>query len=149
MPQAPLHLRQHVPAASEAQSVGPLAEVIGPDSPHVGQSFIRNVNTDIIFKHSGDRKMSHLLSEALNRLSPLVMETWPGLKLRVTATWDPTGAGHHHGSLHYEGRAADMTVSDRDPQKLGQLAALAVDAGFGWSFYEDEKHAHASVRKSW
>ena len=40
-------------------------------------------------------------------------------------------------------------MDDRDPAKLGELAELAVRANFGWVFYEDALHVHASVPKSW
>ena len=149
MANGPFHLNEHRPAASEASAVGPLTGLISADNPIVATSFVHNSNPHIVFKHAMDQKMSHFLSEALDRLATLVAAHWPGRKLRVTASWDPTGTGHHAGSLHYEGRAADITVDDRDPAKLGELAELAVRANFGWVFYEDALHVHASVPKSW
>lgn len=142
-------LHQHVPDVSEATAVEPLIHPIGKSDPQVLKSFTHNTNPDILFKHPEDRHMSHLLSEALDRLAPLVSREWPGIELRVTATWDPTGTGHHEKSLHYEGRATDLTTSDRSSKKLGKLADLAVQAGFGWVLYEDLKHVHASVKRSW
>ena len=85
--------------------------------------------------------------DALDKLEKLVKQTWPRIKLRVIAAWDEqTSHKHDISSLHYEGRAVDITTSDRDTSKLGLLARLATEAGFDWVKYVQKHRVHASVR---
>jgi len=144
-----LALGQRVPDAAEATTIGAL------DAPVVRGTrafsrLVRYDGADVLFKDeegtSADRMMTPRLKERVSRLAVLVQREWPDLSLRVTEAWDDS---HEHGgtSIHYEGRAADVTTSDVDPRKLGRLARLAVDAGFGWVFYENTAHVHVSVAR--
>jgi hypothetical protein len=134
----------------------PEANVVGPADAPISRasagfkSLIECESCPIVFKdeerNRSDRFMTPRLRTSLVQLSKLVSQTWPKLGLRVTEAWDDRRE-HGPGSVHYEGRAADITTSDQDPAKLGTLAALAVKAGFDWVYYEDATHVHVSVRR--
>jgi len=144
-----LALGEHRPSRSEAETVGALSAPVARGSA----SFAALARCDapgVVFKdeeRSGaDRHMTPRLCAALTRLSRLVGAEWPGVELRVTEAWDDRGE-HGPTSLHYEGRAADLTTSDRDAGKLGRLGRLAVDAGLDWVLFEDASHVHVSVAR--
>jgi hypothetical protein len=144
-----LKLRERVPDRSEAQVVGSIAGRIERGSPDFAR-LVRCSGTAILFKDEegtgADRLMTPRLRARIERLAHLVEHEWPDMRLRVTEAWDERGE-HGDKSLHYEGRAADITTSDADPEKLGRLAALACDAGLDWVFYEDTTHVHVSVTR--
>ena len=148
--EGPLRVGQRIPDAAEAAVIGPLTGRVVAGSVAFAR-LVRCDDPDIVFKDEegtgADRMMTPELRAKLRKLSVLVSRKWPALRLRVTEAWD---GQHEHGanSVHYEGRAADITTSDMDPEKLGRLAGLAIHAGFDWVFYEDGSHVHVSVAHS-
>lgn len=144
-----LALGERMPNDTEASVVG------AADAPILRNSgafktLVACEDCPFVFKdeerNKSDRMMTPRLRRGLIQLSKLVNQTWPKLELRVTEAWDDRRE-HGAGSIHYEGRAADITTSDQDPAKLGTLAALAVRAGFDWVFYENAAHVHVSVKR--
>jgi hypothetical protein len=89
----------------------------------------------------------------LSRLSKLVQEEWNGeVMLRVTDAYDSllehdlaqTDENQKY-SLHFEGRAIDLTTSPVDQNRYSRLCALAHCAGFNWVMNEGD-HCHAAIR---
>ncbi|MDX8501929.1 hypothetical protein RFM99_26390 [Mesorhizobium sp. VK4C] len=144
-----LSLGQKVPDDSEINVCGPIAKKITRSDPEF-QQLVENVNPNIVFKDEegtgADRMMTDRLRSGLAKLAPLVSSEWTGVKLRVTEAWDEDNE-HAGASLHYEGRAADITTSPVDGSKLGRLGQLAVDAGLDWVYFENSAHVHVSVKK--
>jgi hypothetical protein len=139
---------EYFPRVSEGEAVGSLDRRIVRGSRDFS-AHVKNEAADIVFKDEegtgADRMMVPKLRARLNELSRLVKREWPAVELRVTEAWDEN---REHGatSVHYEGRAVDVTTSDLDPQRLGRLSGLALEAGFDW-VYRERSHVHASVRK--
>jgi hypothetical protein len=138
----------YAPARPEIEVVG------GADKPirRRSRDYARLVecrHDSVVFKdeekNGADRRMSRRAHERLHALARLVEREWPGKKPRVTEAWDEE-TEHGDRSLHYEGRALDITVSDLDTSKLGRLSALARAAGFDWVYFEDATHVHVSTR---
>jgi Hedgehog amino-terminal signalling domain len=135
------------PRESEAEVVGALERRVTRGSVSFSR-LVKHDSRNIVFKDEertgADRLMHPAVRMRLNELSRLVKREWPSLELRVTEAWDED---QEHGALsvHYEGRAVDVTTSDTKPERLGRLAGLAVEAGFDW-VYREKTHVHASVR---
>ena len=144
-----LAVGERMPNEVEARIVGAADEPITRNSGGF-KTLVTCEDCPFVFKdeerNRSDRMMTPRLRRNLVQLSKLVSQTWPKLELRVTEAWDDRRE-HGPGSVHYEGRAADITTSDQDPAKLGTLAALAVRAGFDWVFYENASHVHVSVKR--
>lgn len=144
-----LALGQKVPNKNEVDVVGAITAKVVRGTPEFN-ALVENTNPDIVFKDEegtgADRMMTPRLKSKLNDLAELVKKEWPGKNLRVTEAWDESNE-HAATSTHYEGRAADITVSDQDNGKLGRLAQLAVDAGLEWVYYENAVHVHVSMAK--
>ena len=76
--------------------------------------------------------------DKLTLLAEYVKTYWPDdkhnpkVRLRVIAAWKDAKAepslNNIADSLHFEGRAVDLTTSDKDRSKNGMLARLAVNA---------------------
>lgn len=144
-----LLLHERVPDQSEARIAGSITSRVERGSPEY-EHLVRCTDSEIVFKDEegtgADRMMTPRLRGKLERLGRRVREEWPDLRLRVTEAWDERRE-HGDKSLHYEGRAADITTSDADPDKLGRLAWLSHEAGLDWVLYEDVTHVHVSVQR--
>ena len=140
---------QAEPARSESSVVGAISAPITRDQARFAR-LVKDDDPAIVYKdeeRSGaDRVMSPRLRRKLRLLARRVGDEWPNVRLRVTEAWDEQGE-HGKNSLHYEGRAADLTTSDRDQNKLGRLAGLAVAVGLDWVYFENGSHVHVSVRR--
>jgi len=145
---AELRAGQAAPIRSEAAAAGELREPVRRGARSF-YGLVKSEHPKIQFKDEektgADRMMTARLRTRLHRLAVRVETEWPGVGLRVTEAWDED-IEHGKRSLHYEGRAADLTTSDRDSSKLGRLAGLAVESGFDWVYFENLSHVHVSVR---
>ncbi len=139
--------------------------VTGPMSCRIGRDtcaynrLVGLLDSTIFFKqeeerpyHAEDILMHPAMLQPLSRLSRLVLAEWDGaFQLRVTDAYDSL-LEHDMGqteaslkySLHFEGRAIDLTTWPVDRSRYGRLCALAHCAGFTWVNHEGT-HCHAGL----
>lgn len=102
---------------------------------------------------SEDQVLHPAMLLPLARLNQLVKAEWGGAyQLRVTDAYDsllehdpPESNPETRYSLHYEGRAVDLTTWPADYSQYGRLCALAHCAGFDW-VHQEGSHCHASIK---
>jgi hypothetical protein len=99
-----------------------------------------------------DILMHPAMLKPLSRLSQLVLAEWGGeVQLRVTGAYDSllehdlnqTDPNRKY-SLHFEGRAIDLTTWPVGRSRYGRLCALAHCAGFDW-VQNEGSHCRASI----
>lgn len=120
---------------------------------------VGNLDGSIIFQgeeeppYDGEDSLMHpAMLLPLARLNELVKAEWgEAYQLRVTDTYDSLLEHHlnqpdlsRRASLHFEGRAIDLTLWPRDLSQYGRLCALAHCAGFGW-VHNEGNHCHAAI----
>lgn len=118
------------------------------------------VDASIVFKaeelppfDTEDILMHPAMISPLARLNQLIRAEWGGAyQLRVTDAYDsllehdpPESEPGRRYSLHYEGRAIDLTLWPVDYSQYGRLCALAHCAGFAW-VHNEVTHCHASIK---
>jgi hypothetical protein len=147
-PKVVLERGTYVPDQPEVERVGAISGRIARGTVPFHR-LVRCDAANVLFKDEegtgADRLMTPRLEQRLERLAALVQREWPELTVRVTEAWDESNE-HGERSLHYEGRALDLTTSDLDGERLGRLAGLALAAGFEWVAHEPT-HVHASVAR--
>ncbi len=154
---------QHISASgsyTETQTAGAGAMICRIEPDHCAfHHLIGNLDATIVFKREEeppyDREdilMHPAMIWPLYRLNELVKAEWDGrITLRVTDAYDSL-LEHDLGqpdenyktSLHFEGRAIDLTTWPIDPTLYGRLCALAHCAGFDWVHNEGD-HCHAAI----
>lgn len=120
---------------------------------------IGNHSPTIVFKgeeeppyNDEDFRMHPAMLLPLTRLDALVQAEWGGTYwLRVTDAYDSLlehdltqSDPERKNSLHFEGRAIDLTLWPIDQSQYGRLCALAHCAGFDWVHHEVD-HCHAAI----
>ncbi len=121
---------------------------------------VGNLEPSIVFKQEEvwpynveDVVMHPAMIQPLSHLNQLVQIEWKGsIQLRVTDAYDSllehdlnqTDPSRKY-SLHFEGRAIDLTTWPVDRLLYDRLCALAHCAGFTW-VHNEGSHCHASIK---
>lgn len=144
---------------TEPAAAGPMACRIKRDTCAYRQ-LVGIVDPSIVYKqeelppfNTEDFLIHPAMVAPLSKLNQLVQAEWGGaVQLRVTDAYDsqldhdpPQTAERRAYSLHYEGRAIDLTLWPIDRSRYSRLCALAHCAGFDWVLNEGT-HCHASIR---
>ncbi len=159
-----LYLGQHIAAsgsytATQTDAAGPMVCRIERDTcAYYGLA--GNLAPGIIFKREEeppydeeDILMHPAMLLPLYRLSELVAEAWDGeYQLRITDAYDSLLEHDLNQpdenlkySLHFEGRAVDLTTWPIELDNYARLCALAHCAGFDW-VHNEGTHCHAAIR---
>jgi len=143
---------------TQTEAAGPPVCRIEPNSCAYYR-LVGNLNTNIVFKREEeppfdeeDIQMHPAALLPLSRLNTLVQEEWGGLyQLRITDAYDSLlehdlgqPDNSRRASLHFEGRALDLTTWPIKPELYGRLCMLAHCAGFDWVHNEGD-HCHAAI----
>jgi hypothetical protein len=161
---------QRVPPGLESAAVGALRVALSHD---LAACVLSRAPSDIMFKNEEDvtaslephaQEDSLFQADLIGRVRALSASVRAAscdrLDVVVTEAFD-SQREHSDGSLHYEGRAVDLSLVLRGagaPRSLprfraglGRLGRLALEAGFGSAYYEPggsnpaNDHVHASV----
>lgn len=121
---------------------------------------VGNLDPSIVYKQEEeppfDREdilMHPAMLLPLHRLNELIRLEWNGdVRLRITDAYDSLLEHdleqvdtNRRVSLHFEGRAIDLTTWPIDQTRYGRLCALAHCAGFDW-VHNERTHCHAAIR---
>ena len=124
------------------------------------QHLVGNLDPSIVYKQEEeppfdkeDILMHPAMLLPLYRLNELIRLEWNGdVRLRITDAYDSLlehdleqSNVDHRNSLHFEGRAVDLTTWPIDQARYGRLCALAHCAGFDWVHHEGD-HCHAAIK---
>ncbi len=163
-PQPVLAFNEHISAQgsfTETQwaTSGPMICQIKRDSCAYYQ-MVGNLDPTIVFKreeeppyNTEDILMHPAILLPLSRLNQLVLAEWDGAYLlRITDAYDSLlehdlsqPDPNRKYSLHFEGRAIDVTTWPVDSSQYGRLCMLAHEAGFTW-VHNEGTHCHASIK---
>lgn len=143
---------------TQTQAAGPMVCRIQRGSCAFGY-LIGNLDSSIVFKREElppydeeDILMHPDMLGPLTQLNELVQAEWDGeVQLRITDAYDSLlehdvyqPDENNRYSLHFEGRAIDLTTYPIDRSKYPRLCALAHCAGFDW-VHNERDHCHAAI----